>query len=149
MLQAQDALDEWVEGVVFQIAKAKRERHRWFDSGDLQSALMLWAICQVAKATPDVIHYLPTKEVGYVKKFLERFGSSEIPTNLMVRISTAVVDGPLQAGLNGYTEQLKTSTVHKENPTGFVCPASQQSNQCLTCDACWRSDVENISYPLH
>ena len=144
---ATDAIDEWVEGVVFQIAKANRPKHRWMDSGDLCSTLHLFAISEVAKATPDVIHYLPTKEYGYVNAFLDRFGDTELPTNLVVRMSTPKIDGAPMKGL--ISNQIKTSTVHKDKPYGFVCPASKQGNQCLDCKACWVADVANISYPLH
>lgn len=142
-----DAIDEWAEAVAYQINKKNLPKHRWFDGGDLCSPLHLLAIVTVAKLTPTVKHYLPTKEAGFVKQYIKRFGADTIPSNLMVRMSTPKIDGSLVTGLNGYTEQIKTSSVHIDNPTGFECPAKEQGNQCLSCDACWDSEVDNISYP--
>jgi hypothetical protein len=133
----------WVAYMSFQIKKAFDKTgepfHRWFDSGDLQSVAMLDAICEVARATPDIRHWLPTRETKIVKDF-----TGVIPDNLVIRISSPMVD---DKPINGWHW---TSTVHKNSePAGHVCPARHQGNACGSCRACWSDDVRNISYPLH
>jgi len=41
----------------------KENRFRWFDSGDIQSVDMLDAINSIAKQTPYIDHWLPTREM--------------------------------------------------------------------------------------
>jgi hypothetical protein len=147
---------QWVAACVFQInrafLKSGQPFHRWFDSGDLQSVEMLSAICDVAKATPTIAHWLPTREAGIVKAYKANGGI--IPSNLVVRVSSVMVDdGPMSNHDN-------TSTVHwKGLPSGHVCPASSDEHKvmsddgktanCADCRACWSKSVPNISYPLH
>jgi len=134
----------WVRFMAFQIRKAYEKTgeayHRWFDSGDLQSPAMLAAICDVARATPEIRHWLPTRETKIVKDF-----TGAIPDNLIVRISSPMVDDKPIAAWHW------TSTVHSKasEPVGHVCPASKQGNACGSCRACWSDNVRNISYPLH
>jgi hypothetical protein len=137
----------WVKAVAFQInriiAKGGQPFHRWFDSGDLQSVAMLSAICEAAKATPTVRHWLPTREAKMVKDFLAQGGI--VPANLIIRISSTMVnDAPIAGHAN-------TSTVHRKGQPhhGHACPASHQGNNCGDCRACWSKDVQNVSYPLH
>ena len=138
---------QWIAACVFQInralAKSGQPFHRWFDSGDLQSVEMLAAICDVAKATPHVSHWLPTRESGIVKAYRKAGGS--IPSNLVIRVSSTMID---DAPISGHAN---TSTVHRKGsaPSGHICPASTQGNNCQSCRACWDSSVANISYPLH
>lgn len=134
----------WVAFMSFQIQKAYEKTqepfHRWFDSGDLQSEAMLQAICDVARATPSIKHWLPTREAKIVKNFGE-----PIPDNLIVRVSATMInDAPIVG-------HIWTSTVHNKTgvPVGHVCPASHQGNQCGSCRACWSDSVKNVSYPLH
>jgi len=137
----------WVSFMAFQIDKAALKTgqpfHRWFDSGDLQSLAMLQAIVDVAKATPHVSHWLPTREAKLVRQYLTQ--NEAFPPNLVVRVSSTMIgDSPI----SGYSH---TSTVHRKGnvPQGHVCPASTQGNACGTCRACWSLDVGNVSYPLH
>lgn len=142
---------QWVAACVFQIKRAFNKTgeayHRWFDSGDLQSVEMLAAICEVAKGTPDIKHWLPTREAAIVKSFKANGGV--VPSNLVIRVSSTMVgDKPISGhGL--------TSTVHRKGSdhVGHACPASTQGNSCghgdNACRACWSSNVSNISYPLH
>ena len=141
MIQADPA--RWVAYITFQINKAFEKTgepyHRWFDSGDLQSVEMLDAICAVARATPHITHWLPTRETKIVKDY-----TGAAPDNLIVRISSPMVDDKPISGWYW------TSTVHKTTePVGHVCPARHQGNACGSCRACWSRNVPNISYPLH
>lgn len=141
------APEKWADAMAFQINKAAEKTgemyHRWFDSGDLASFEMLVAIVATAKRTPLISHWLPTREVAVVQRYLKEVG--EFPGNLVVRMSSPMIDdAPLKAFAN-------TSTVHRKGnaPAGHVCPASKQGNACGDCRACWSLDVPNVSYPLH
>ena len=126
----------WIAAMVFQIKRyAVDGFHRWFDSGDLQSLEMLLGIAETARQTPEVKHWLPTKEYSIYTKYLK---TNTLPTNLIVRVSAAMIDGkPSKAFQN-------TSTVHRNNePLGFECKGG---NTCGPCRACWDKKVENVSY---
>lgn len=115
---------------------------RWHDSGDLQTLEHLEKIVQVAKKTPSVNHWLPTREVGIVREY-QRI-HKDFPQNLCVRVSAPMVDGPPGKAFEN------TSTVHKAlKPHGFACPAFTQGNQCKSCRACWDKGVKNVSYKAH
>lgn len=116
--------------------------HRWHDAGDLQSRAHLAAICHVARLTPGIRHWLPTREAALVAGFLRDGGT--FPPNLTVRVSATMVDGaPSRAFPN-------TSTVHAAiAPQGHACPAPQQGNECGPCRACWDRNVSNVSYHEH
>ena len=131
----------WIDAMVFQILRAKVKEHRWFDSGDLQSLEMLEAIAEVARQTPGVKHWLPTKEYGIYAKYLK---TNIEPSNLVVRVSATMIDGnPSKVFKN-------TSTVHKNNKAiGFECKARTRGNACGPCRACWDKRIKNVSYPKH
>lgn len=146
----------WVAACLFQIKRAFNKSgqpyHRWFDSGDLQSVAMLDAICKVAAASPNIAHWLPTRESAIVKAYRAQGGI--VPSNLVIRVSSTMVnDNPIAGHAN-------TSTVHdkKSAYTGHACPASSPAHKamdasgksnCGDCRACWNPAVANISYPLH
>ena len=114
---------------------------RWFDSGDLPSIEALEKIVQIAKNTPNTKHWLPTREVKMVNEYL---ANNTFPRNLVVRVSSPMIDEPPIKGFRN------TSTVHaKKHPFGFACPSRKQDNQCLDCTACWDKRVRNISYEQH
>jgi len=131
----------WIDAMVFQILRAKVKEHRWFDSGDLQSLEMLEAIAEVARQTPEVKHWLPTKEYGIYAEYLK---TNTLPANLVVRVSATMIDGnPSKVFKN-------TSTVHKNNKAiGFECKARSRGNACGPCRACWDKRIKNVSYPKH
>ena len=61
----------WKEAMVFIInTKVGITDFRWFDNGDLQSDKMLRDIMWIAKQTPNVKHWLPTKEHRMVKRVI-------------------------------------------------------------------------------
>ena len=121
---------------------------RWHDSGDLQSVEHLDNIVSVAKLTPNTRHWLPTRENKIVLSYLE---NNVLPSNLCVRVSSAMIDGP---PLGKFPN---TSTVHTAgSPIGLEidihdhnCPAHKQDNKCGDCRACWSPEVGNVSYLVH
>ena len=106
---------------------------RWHDSGDLQSAAHFALICDIARATPNTLHWLPTKE--------PRFAKGDIPGNLIVRVSAPMIDQPAP-------NQPHTSTVvsDKRNAT---CRAFERQGKCGPCRMCWDSTVKNVAYYQH
>jgi len=136
---------QWVEAMRLLIddQAIRREPYfRWFDSGDVQSVNMLDRIAEVARATPAVQHWLPTKEHDLVTHYLARY---ELPENLTVRLSAHRIDEPAP------DHGLPTSTVHKDKlPIGIACPAYEnQPATCGDCRSCWNPTVRNVSYRHH
>ena len=84
----------WVEAMVFLINnqgnKKDRNYFRWHDSGDIQSLEHLRKIVLVCEQTPDVKHWIPTREYKIVKMYLDIHG--KFPANLTVRLSAHMVD---------------------------------------------------------
>ena len=116
--------------------------HRWHDSGDLQSVEHLEKICAVARGTPKIKHWLPTRELGIVKAFQKAGGV--VPANLVIRVSATMVDGDATQAWP------TTSGVHdKAKAKGRTCPAPKQEGKCGDCRACWNPKVKHVSYHLH
>ena len=130
------------------IAKLKKEEKsgffRWFDSGDVPSWKGLLKIVQIALALPDIRFWLPTKEYALIQRYVSTVGA--FPSNLTVRLSAYIVDGPAPVALASRLGVV-TSTVTSA-PDSATCPAPKQGNQCLDCRACWKSSA-NVSYLLH
>jgi len=109
---------------------------RWHDSGDIQSVHHLKKIFNVCKLTPSVQHWMPTREA----KFLTLMDPDVIPKNLIIRMSSHMIDqGPVKFWPH-------TSTVVK---AGKTCPAQEQGNECGSCRNCWNKEISNVAYPLH
>jgi hypothetical protein len=139
-----DALgsSEWVEAMVSLMEQKKRIREsglfRWHDSGDLQSLEHLRSIADVARRTPQVKHWIPTKEKGILREFLKR---EKLPENMIVRLSGAMIDGPAPNAQH-------TSTVTSD-PSKATCRAFENDGQCGDCRKCWNKDVQNVVYLQH
>ena len=133
----------FVEAMTFMIKRysAKSGYFRWFDSGDLKDMAMLEKIVMICQQTPEIEHWLPTREVKVVSDYLKIY--KQFPDNLTVRVSSPMIDGkPLNFDY--------TSTVHhKEKAMGHDCPARFQDNECRDCRACWSKEVKNVSYHKH
>ena len=153
--QTQDALDRrmdklmnnplWVEAMVFLILHycTKTKVFRWHDSGDLQSVQHLVKIVNIAKRTPNVRHWLPTREVKIVKIYKDLFG--EFPSNLVVRISATMING-LPHNFHKHSSTVVTS---EDLVVDKMCPSSKQGNKCLDCRMCWDSNVKDVAYLQH
>ena len=133
----------WVIAMITLINHYEKNYFRWHDSGDIQSLQHLRKICAVAAGTPDIKHWLPTREARILKEFKEAGGV--IPANLIIRLSATMVNGAPGKS------HIHTSTVHTKDaaPIGEACNASKQGGQCLACRSCWNSDIRNISYEKH
>jgi hypothetical protein len=122
----------WTPAMVFLVNYYCDRYFRWFSSGDLQGENHLRNIVRVAEETPQVRHWLPTREAGVVRA-VESF-----PENLVVRVSAEKVNGKPPKWPH-------TSTVVTE---GETCPASRSGN-CGSCRACWDAEVRNVAYRKH
>ena len=133
----------WVPAMIQLINHYEKNYFRWHDSGDVQTVDHLRKICAVAAGTPDIQHWLPTRETRILKEFKRSGG--RIPSNLVIRLSATMVNGAPGKS------HIHTSTVHTKDaaPIGAACNASKQGGQCLACRSCWNSDIRNISYEKH
>jgi len=136
----------WVSGMVSHIGND--EYFRWHDSGDLQSLEHFEKLVAVCLATEFCKHWLPTREYGIIKAFIEKHGKNAIPHNLTVRLSAMYPDKPVTVpvslqGIAGVT----VSNVHTSKPMGNVCKAPAQNGECKDCRLCWSNAV--VSYALH
>ncbi len=147
-----DYVPEWCEAIAFQINKISELKakkglsgamfHRWFTAGDLDSLDMLRAFVKVAQLLPHIQFWLPTREKAMVSSYKALLG--EVPPNMVIRVSSAMVGGaPL--------DMANTSTTHNKGAKvyGFNCPAQTQGGNCGDCSTCWSPNVKNISYELH
>jgi hypothetical protein len=143
-----DSIDSeyWVSGMVSHIGNDAF--FRWHDSGDLQSLEHLEKIVAVCVATPDTNHWLPSREYGIIKAFIEKHGKNSIPHNLIVRLSAMYPDKPVivPVSLQG-VQGVTVSNVHTAKPMGESCKAPAQSGECRDCRLCWSGAV--VSYALH
>lgn len=129
---------QWVDAMVFLLADLSvgKPRHfRWFDSGDLQNVSDLHKIVAVAKRTPHIHHWLPTKEKAIVLSY-----KNAIPSNLTVRLSAYHIDTTLQGA--GFPTSA-VSTTHRD------CPAYDNNGKCGSCRKCWDPAVPLVTYPQH
>lgn len=117
--------------------------HRWLDSGDLQSVAHLAMICEVARQTPKIRHWLPTQQLDFVRHYIASGGV--IPDNLVVRVSSIMIDDPVRRAWP------MTSSVFRDEPPkdSHVCPAPNQGHFCGSCRACWSATVPHIAYRIH
>lgn len=153
----------WVDAMVCLISsKARKPEHRWFrfhDSGDLQGVWHLAAICEIARRTPEVRYWLPTREYGFVAEYLR---SGEIPANLTVRLSAHMIDaepvlGEHAEALAGIpVSTVSTASLRKlgmqivEGKGVVECRAVEaRDNKCGNCRACWDRRVVSVNYPAH
>lgn len=121
----------------------KENRFRWHDSGDLQDLEHLDKIVAIAKGTPFLMHWLPSREYGIVNQWL-KLHPEGFPSNLTVRMSATMI------GVDPKVESmgLPYSTVGVDSPELYQCPAPNQGGICSSCDTCWRKD-KNVNYHQH
>ena len=126
----------WVDAMILIINSKKSKEFRWHDSGDVQDPEHLKKIYEVCKGTPDIKHWMPTRE-AWVKQYLD-----QKPDNLVIRFSMPMVD---QEAADSWPN---TSTVVTDS-SKRTCPAPDQNNECGSCRACWNPAIKNIAYGQH
>jgi hypothetical protein len=137
----------WIDAVTTLIYHSKDRYFRWHDSGDIQDIEHLEKIAEVAKRTPNCMHWLPTREYGIVSAFTAQY---DIPKNLIIRLSAMFTDKPVvvPASLNGIAG-IAVSNVHSKTAIGTACNAPKQNGECRNCRACWSRNVAAVSYSIH
>jgi hypothetical protein len=118
--------------------------HRWHDAGDTQSRAHITAICAVAERTPEIAHWIPSKELAMWLDYVATGGI--IPPNLTVRLSAYNLDAAPTS------RWPLTSSVYDKAPpriNAHICPAYTQGGKCGSCRACWSRDVAEVAYPKH
>ena len=131
---------DWTNAMIYimnhQKQVIKSGLFRWHDSGDLQSMEHLQKIVDIAKSTPNIKHWLPTKESNIIKNF-----KGDIPKNLIIRLSGSFIDGKAPIYKN-----TSTVTTNKDKAT---CRSFENNGQCKECRKCWDSSIKNVSYLNH
>jgi len=143
---------------------------RWHDSGDLQSDIHLRMIFEVASATPNVWHLLPTREITTVDNVISTPGVN-VPENLKIMLSAPVIgvapDSILMKLAHRSPKNIGTSMTFSTKQSAFtntmarskgnpvkikICPASTKKiKTCSTCRFCWtKVDVDNcVAFKIH
>ena len=124
-------LEGWTRAMAAQILRQKY--FRWHDAGDVQDLDHLNKIYQVCELTPDVKHWMPTRE-AWIKDHLNRK-----PANLVIRFSPPMI--------GQRNDSWPNSSMVVE--TGATCPAPDQNNSCGSCRQCWDPEVKVVSYGKH
>ena len=139
---------QWVEAMTVLVTHYSRAVpfFRWHDSGDVQGAHHLKNIFEVCNATPQVQHWMPTREV----KILTLMGPAVVPKNLIVRVSSHMIDqGPVKSWPHTSTVETPGSMRSSFVQDSQRCPAQDQGNECGSCRQCWNHDISNVAYPKH
>jgi hypothetical protein len=99
--------------------------------------------------TPNVNHWLPTREYAIVRKYRDMFG--EFPKNLTVRVSAAMLDSSAPSDFEHTSEVASNDSAIDQSRSrgGVVCVAPNQNNECRDCRACWSRDVATVTYHKH
>jgi hypothetical protein len=144
----------WVDAMIYvlnnkRINKEPLTLFRWHDSGDLQSMEHFRKIIEIARMTPTIKHWLPTKEVKLMKDFIKT--GEKLPKNLNVRVSAFMVNGkPIR--LKGMTTSVVVTTDKLGKAKGLDCPVYSDpahGKTCGTCTACYDKSIKIINYQQH
>jgi hypothetical protein len=131
---------DWTNAMIYimkhQKAVVNSGLFRWHDSGDLQSMEHLQKIIDIAKATPKIKHWLPTKESNFIQNY-----KGNIPKNLIIRLSGSFI--------NGKTPKYKNTSTVTSDKDQATCRAFENKGQCGNCRKCWDSSIKNVSYLNH
>jgi hypothetical protein len=136
----------WVDAFVYILTHQKQilkhKAFRWHDSGDIQNPDHLDKIVQIARRTPNIRHWLPTKEANDVRNY-----KGDIPDNLVIRLSGTFVDG---SPPNFKHTSVATSDVDKVTCNASL-PKDHPNTQkgCQSCRKCWDATVKNVAYFNH
>jgi len=127
--------------MVWLLSALRKKFFRWFDSGDVQNVIMALNILEICRLTPDIKHWIPSKEYKIWRQALK---IQKLPDNVVLRMSSPNID---QEPLKEFNN---TSTVHENKKAfGLECIAYKQDGKCLDCKACYDPKIKNISYPKH
>ena len=144
-------LNTWVEDMVILINKEgkrnKKNLFRWFDSGDIYCSDLAKKIEQVLKATPNIRHWIPTRQYKdkKIKVILDRMNTLD---NVVVRFSSDSTNGAMLD--SSYNSTITPSPEDIKSSKGVsICRAYERKGKCASCTACWSKKITTIVYPLH
>lgn len=131
------------------IKALKKERYfRWFDSGDMYSLKLAEKMLEIMKATPHVMHWLPTRMHKF-SKFHSVIEAMASLNNVVVRLSSdSVMGGMVESELTDTNSTIVPEYALGEY-NGFICKAYYQEGKCLDCTACYDKDVKTVAYVGH
>ena len=142
----------WVDAMIYIINNKKRggqklNKFRWHDSGDLQNERHLSMICEIARETPYVKHWLPSKETTVIRKYME---THDVPSNLNIRISASMINGKPK-DIKGTTTSIVISKemMGKNNMDCPIYADDSHGKSCGDCEACYDKTVKNVNYLEH
>ncbi len=120
------------------------DRARLFVSGDVQGVNHLLNIIALARAVPETVFWMPTREIATLieveRKLIDE--CLEWPENLIARVSSPMVNGkPLN---HRYTSTVVTESDEE------TCPTSVEGGNCQKhgCTRCWYEEG-NVAYLKH
>ena len=154
----------WVNAMVYimkhQKAVVNSGLFRWHDSGDIQNQAHLDKIVQIAKATPNIKYWLPTKESNIIQNY-----KGVIPKNLIIRLSGSFIDAKPPKYKNTSTVVTKENNatckayltdknyrVHSQQQYNSYTKKQKKSfdfGHCGNCLNCWDDSIKNVSYLNH
>jgi len=122
---------------------------RWFDSGDMYSVEFAQKVLEVAKATPWVKHWLPTR-TWTLKEFngvLEELNS--LP-NVVVRNSAGNVVGDIVESHKNGSTVIGIDHIDTLQQGITICEAYKNvKKNCNGCRKCWNKDIKQVAYVAH
>jgi hypothetical protein len=159
--------DDWVDAMVKAIGKAKY--FRWFDSGDVYAVELAEKIRLVIKATPNCLHWLPTrahKDNGILSVYRRMTtttwemkcstGKPKIKPNMdylpnaIIRYSSDSVNGVRLSNKMGLNSVIIQAEDDFKPEKGYsLCRAYTRGGSCGDCRACWSDKVDTIAYVYH
>jgi hypothetical protein len=142
--------EPWIAGMVKLIWN--QEFFRWHDSGDLQGAWHFANIVEVARRTPHVKHWIPTREYRMVTDYV-----GDLPSNIAVRLSAHMVNGAPPTALGYPTSTVVTDGTHdchaniqwKGGTKGHCSGMNTDTGKWEDCRKCWDTSNANTAYPKH
>ena len=131
------------------VRSLQTERYfRWFDSGDMYSIGLANKIYEIMKATPHVLHWLPTRMHKF-KKFAAILQKMQDLPNVVIRLSSDGIDGSIVDSDVVSTNSTILPADMVDQYSGFICPAYAQDGKCNDCKACYSKDVQTVAYVAH
>jgi len=158
MRKRRRAIDDprWVEAMSVLIDHycKKVPYFRFHDSGDLQSIFHLNKIVKIVKKLPNVKFWLPTLEIRLIKYYFFGDVHEDIPDNLNIRLSTAMINKfPSSRLIDEYGgDAVTTSSVHTDvdkYPKIILCHATVDAHECGDCRKCWDKSFKHVIYVKH
>ncbi len=137
----------WADAMILKLRRLRDPEFRWHDSGEIQNPEHAAAIVRIAHEVPGMLFWLPTREVGMLKRALEIPGVVK-PANLNIRVSGNRI-GEVPSVPGGCTGSMVLADKDSAPDGVHPCPAPEQGGECGPCRACWDPAVPMVGYIAH